>query len=245
MPVCTILAKQKNRQPDSIFFFIACGIHPNNFTLHFKVLSMKESEYLEHLQGIQGLIESRSKFKALSGLSGVIAGCFALIGAWVAHLIIYNAPSVVYADVRSASYSPPLLQLLLVAGCTLVCSVATGLYFSSRNARRHNTVLWNRAALKVLWNFCIPAGMGGFFTLVLLWRGYYSLIAACCLMFYGLALINASNFTFSDVRKLGLALLGTSALALLYPGNGLYFWAFGFGVLHILYGAIMYFKYER
>ncbi len=206
---------------------------------------MEDNDYLAHLSAIKGIIEDRTKFKALSGLSGVIAGVFALVGALIAHRIIYGSPTVVYQDIRYYDYSAQVNQLLVLALATLIGAITTGIYFSARNARQKGTKLWTQAAVKVAVNLSIPLLTGGVFVLVMLWRGYFGVVAPACLIFYGLALINAANYTFSDIKALGFAMLGTSFAALLYPGYGLYFWAFGFGVLHILYGTIMYFKYEK
>ena len=206
---------------------------------------MEDNDYLAHLSAIKGIIEERTKFKALSGLSGVIAGVFALIGAYIAHYIIYNSPTVIYQDIRYNDYSAQVNLLLLTALGTLVCAITTGIYFSARNAHKKDTKLWTKAAIKVAVNLSIPLLTGGVFVLVLIWRGYFGIVASSCLIFYGLALINAANYTFSDIKALGFAMLTTAFFSLFYPGYGLYFWAFGFGILHILYGAIMYFKYER
>lgn len=136
-------------------------------------------------------------------------------------------------------------RLLLVAAGTLVGAVTTGIYFSAQNARKKGTHLWTKAAIKVAVNLSVPLLTGGIFVLALIWRGYFGMVASSCLVFYGLALIHAANYTFSDIKALGYAMLGTAFFSLFYPGYGLYFWAFGFGILHILYGTIMYFKYER
>ena len=81
--------------------------------------------------------------------------------------------------------------------------------------------------------------------MVLVYRGYYGVVAPASLIFYGLALIGASNFTFTDVRFLGLCDVALGLIAACLPGYGLVFWALGFGVLHIVYGSVMYFKYDR
>jgi hypothetical protein len=73
----------------------------------------------------------------------------------------------------------------------------------------------------------------------------YDLIPAASLIFYGLALINGSKYTLGEVRYLGFAQLITGFIALWFVGSGLYFWAFGFGILHIIYGVAMWWKYER
>jgi hypothetical protein len=206
---------------------------------------MEEKDYLQHLQGIKGLIESRTKFRALSGLSGVIAGCIAIIGAFSANHILHNANRSVYKDVRAEVFSTEVIQLLSVAALTLIGAATTGLFFSYRYARKTQGKLWNPAAIKALANFCIPAFSGAFFMLMLIFQQHYSLLAPSCLFFYGLALVNASHYMVSDVRALGVGMILTGAVAMLFPGHGLVLWTFGFGLLHIVYGAIMYFKYEQ
>jgi len=80
---------------------------------------------------------------------------------------------------------------------------------------------------------------------ILLLRQHYGIVAGASLIFYGLSLVSASNFTFTDVRYLGISEIILGLIAACLPGYGLLFWAIGFGVLHIMYGSMMYFKYDR
>jgi hypothetical protein len=64
-------------------------------------------------------------------------------------------------------------------------------------------------------------------------------------VFYGLALVNGSKYTLSDIRYLGFSEIVLGLAATQFIGYGLYFWAVGFGVLHIIYGFIMWWKNER
>jgi hypothetical protein len=91
----------------------------------------------------------------------------------------------------------------------------------------------------------IPLVTGGLLILIFLSRGYYGIITPSTLIFYGLSLISASNFTFSDVKYLGLLEIALGLIAACFPGYGLLFWAIGFGVLHIIYGSMMYLKYDK
>jgi len=70
------------------------------------------------------------------------------------------------------------------------------------------------------------------------------LIAPLTLLFYGLALLNAGNYTLSEVRYLGYSEVVLGVLAAIFLNYGLYIWIFGFGILHIVYGVIMYRKYD-
>ena len=61
------------------------------------------------------------------------------------------------------------------------------------------------------------------------------------LIFYGMALVNASKYTLGNVRYLGLAEIVLGLLCAALPGYGFWFWVIGFGVLHIVYGSLIYF----
>ena len=80
--------------------------------------------------------------------------------------------------------------------------------------------------------------------MALIYHGIYGLIAPVMLIFYGLALINAEKYTFSDVKYLGFCELVLGAVSLFFIEYGLIFWITGFGILHILYGLVMFKKYK-
>ncbi|WP_449438655.1 hypothetical protein [Pedobacter steynii] len=129
----------------------------------------------------------------------------------------------------------------------LVIALIGGFLLTLRQTRRKKLPFWDRTTKNLLINLAIPLIAGGLFiiALLLVHPGTYGLIAPSCLLFYGLALINASKYTYSDIRFLGLCEVVLGLAAMFNIGYGLYFWAFGFGVLHIFYGLLMYFKYER
>lgn len=87
--------------------------------------------------------------------------------------------------------------------------------------------------------------VGGIFLLKLIDSENYGLVAPGCLIFYGLGLLNASKYTLVEIRYLGYAQILLGIISLQMVGDGLLFWALGFGVLHIVYGAFMWWKYER
>jgi hypothetical protein len=91
----------------------------------------------------------------------------------------------------------------------------------------------------------IPLSVGGAFCLILLWHGQLWQISGATLVFYGMALFNAGKYTVREVRMLGISEMVLGLAACLWPGFGLWFWAAGFGVLHIAYGIFMYYRYER
>lgn len=90
----------------------------------------------------------------------------------------------------------------------------------------------------------VPLAVGGALVLSFLWYGAGLFVAPACLLFYGLALVSAGKHTLTEVTYLGYAQIGLGILNLLLPGYGLYFWAAGFGILHIIYGLIMWRRHE-
>ncbi|MEY4458904.1 MAG: hypothetical protein RIT38_109, partial [Bacteroidota bacterium] len=59
------------------------------------------------------------------------------------------------------------------------------------------------------------------------------------------SILNASKYTYHDIRSLGILEILTGLMASYFVDYGLLFWALGFGVLHIVYGLYIYFKYEK
>jgi hypothetical protein len=94
-------------------------------------------------------------------------------------------------------------------------------------------------------NVAIPLITGGVFILIMLYNGHFGLAAPASLIFYGLALIQGSSNTFDEIRYLGFCEIILGLISAFFPGYGLIFWALGFGVLHIVYGVIMYNKYDK
>ena len=201
---------------------------------------MKQSQtYQKDLESIRELMERSVKFISLSGLSGIMAGIYALIGASVAYYLIYyrNSPY----DERDVVN---LSGLVALAVGVLVSSIATGLWLSSNKAKKAGVAIWDTTSKRLILNLSIPLLTGGFFILILLTQGHFGLAAPACLIFYGLALINASPNLYEEVRYLGYLEITLGMVSAMMPGHGLLFWSIGFGVLHIIYGAIMYKRYD-
>ena len=210
---------------------------------------MEEKQLQDDLLSIRNMMERSTKFISLSGLSGVLAGIYALIGAAWAYSIIYagsgffSSRDYVTSDIPA--HPQKLILLVCIALGVLVASVLTGLILTARKAQRKGQSIWGKTSKQLLFQMAVPLVSGGLLVIILLTRHYYGITSPAMLIFYGLALIGASNFTFSDVKYLGLTEVLLGLVAACLPGYGLIFWALGFGVLHIVYGTIMYFKYDR
>jgi len=201
--------------------------------------------YQKDIESIRQLMERSVKFLSLSGLSGILAGVYALIGAAVAYAIVHypNTPF----DYRNQSVNEVsiIVKLLIIALLVLAVSVITGYVLASRKAKKLGLKVWDSTSKRLVINLIIPLMTGGIFILILLAKGHYGIAAPASLIFYGLALINASANLFDEVRYLGFCEIALGLVAALLPGFGLLFWAIGFGILHIVYGALMFKKYDR
>ena len=205
----------------------------------------KDSNYQQDLASIRQLMERSSKFISLSGLSGILAGTYALIGAAIAYYLIQYPLSITSYRQQSLQQSDVVFKLLLLAVVILVASLLTGYLLSLRKARQQGIKVWDVTSKRLAINLLIPLLTGGLFILILLYQGHYGVVAPACLIFYGLALINASANLYEEIRYLGYSEIALGLIAALLPGYGLLFWAIGFGALHIFYGALMFRKYDR
>jgi hypothetical protein len=207
---------------------------------------MKEvQEYEKDIASIRSMMERSVKFISLSGLSGVIAGMYALLGAGYVYYLVYYPYSPFGFRFYYANETQIIVHLLAIAMIVLVLSIATGYWFSLRKAKKLGVTIWNKASKQLMIDLIIPLLTGGLFILILLSRGYYGVAAPACLVFYGLALINGSRNTYSEVRYLGFTEIVLGLISALIPGYGLIFWAIGFGVMHVIYGAVMHFRYDK
>ncbi|WP_264520855.1 hypothetical protein [Flavobacterium sp. N1994] len=201
---------------------------------------MENEKYLKDIQDIKQMMSQSTQFISLSGLSGILAGIYALIGAFIVnYLLEQNKYDVVIIEGQTFKL------IVLTALVVLLLSLTTAFLMTKQKAKKVGEKVWNASSKRLLINFCIPLFTGGIFALLLLRHEVYGLIAPITLIFYGLACLNASKYTLKDVRYLGITEIILGLIAVEFSGYGLYFWVLGFGICHIIYGAMMYFKYDR
>ncbi len=204
---------------------------------------------LEALQEIRSIMDRSARFISLSGWSGIWAGATALVGSYIAYGWMqkpdYGYARTAISDGSSNYFSPFIVHIILLALSVFVIAFAGGYYFTYKKAARQGHKLWNNASRQMLIQLLFPLLVGGLFTMFFIYYGCAIFIAPACLVFYGLALISASRHTLSDIRYLGMLDVALGCVNLFFPGHGLMFWAAGFGLLHILYGVIMWNKYDK
>lgn len=203
----------------------------------------------QQLDDIHHLMERSSRFISLSGLSGISAGAVALLGALIAFLFLgydsryFNTNW--YLAEKLFRITPCRFYLLLLdAAVILILALSFAILFTTRKAKRKGLKVWTHSTRLMLYNIAVPLLTGGIFCLILIYHHLIFLVAPATLVFYGLALLNASKYTLPEIQWLGISELILGLIACVWTGYGLLFWALGFGVLHIVYGTVMYFKYE-
>jgi hypothetical protein len=208
----------------------------------------QQQDTLRDVKDIRRMMERSSRFISLSGLSGVAAGIFALIGAWIARYVIFKQYYSHYDELGhwdEEEFVKLKIQSLGLAAAVFVAAFLTAFYFTWRKSHKQGLSLWNHTSRRLFWNMLIPVVAGGLFILGMLQYNDWRFVAPACLVFYGLALVNASKYTLTDIRYLGYCEIIAGLVSMQWINYGIYFWAIGFGVLHIVYGIIMWWKYER
>lgn len=192
---------------------------------------------MDALQDIRDMMERSSRFISLSGWSGVSAGICGLVGAWFAWQVMKRHD---FSDKDALGW-----QLLVVAAVTFCAALGFAVLFTYRRSKKAGVPLWGVASRSLLLNVSIPMLAGGLLVTRMITLGYVGLIAPSCLIIYGIALYCGSKQTLNEIRYLAYTEIVLGILALWNIGYGLFFWMVGFGIMHIVYGLLMWLKYER
>lgn len=205
---------------------------------------MDSKNYHEDLSHIRSMMERSSRFISLSGLSGVVAGLAAIIGAVYVYFV-FQREGINYFDGDRNIFHPALVRELVWIGIViLVTAILSGYVFTANKSKKKGLKIWDATTRRLLVTFAVPLVAGGFFCLALLYHHLFVFIAPATLIFYGLALVSAERYTLTDVKYVGYMEIILGLISLFILGWGLVFWTIGFGVLHIVYGLIMHKKYK-
>lgn len=203
-----------------------------------------DNESLQELQHIKRMMERSTKFSSLSGFSGIAAGICALAGIWMAIQYIAQWKQS-HIENLNVSKDELATQLLLISIATFTAAALSSFIFIYIRCRKLGIPLLGMSARRVVINIAIPLFVGSLFILRLANAEAFLLIPPACLIFYGLALVNASKYTLDEIRYLGYSEIILGIINLWILGYGLIFWGIGFGLLHIISGIIIWWKYEK
>ena len=193
---------------------------------------MESKDYLKDISEIKDLMNKSSRFISLSGLSGILAGMYALIGAAIAYWLVTNHSNGTLT-LHGWVFQSCLITLILVA----MVSIITAIILTTKKAKKHQAKIWDATSKRLVINFLIPLVVGGLYILIILSQGKYEQSGGLMLIFYGLALVNASKYSIGDIRYLGYIQIILGLLASWKPGYGFWLWVIGFGIMHIVYGT--------
>jgi len=201
---------------------------------------MNNEDYLKDISEIKNLMNKSSRFISLSGLSGILAGIYALIGAAVAYWLVIKHSGGTLFIFHGWVFWTCMAVLAMVA----ILSVITGIILTTRKAKQNNEKIWDTSSKRLLFNFLVPLIVGGIYCFIILNQGRYGQTGGLMLIFYGLALVSASKYSIGDIKYLGYIEIVLGLIASYNPGYGFWLWILGFGIMHIVYGAWMHFKYD-
>ena len=206
----------------------------------------KDTDYLQDIEEIRSLMEKSSKFISLSGWAGIFAGIFALMGSYIALTYLDFNPQSLSFDIENNPFQQKqIFSVVQLALLVFLLAISFALFFTHRRAKRKDELLWTPTAKRLVMNMAVPLFTGGILILLFISKGFIGFVAPFSLLFYGLALFTISKFTFDEVKILGLIEILLGLISVYKVSLGLLFWAIGFGVVHIVYGIYVYFKYER
>lgn len=207
----------------------------------------EQNNPLEALQDIRRMMERSSRFISLSGWSGIGAGICALVAAFYTQSLIqcWQLGDCLFGRLPGESGEALRRELFFIAVLTFAAAFVIAFFFTWMRSRKNGTPIWDATVRRLMWSVAVPVAVGGLLLFRMIQLEQYEFIAPGCLIFYGLALLNASKYTLGEIRYLGYGQLLLGIINLWAVGYGLLCWAIGFGVLHIIYGIWMWWKYER
>lgn len=139
----------------------------------------------------------------------------------------------------------PRIILLSIAFIVFILAFGSGVFFTKRKAAKTGMSLWNAQAKRTFIQFAIPLFTGAVFCLLLIWHNNIAMVASASLVFYGLALLNAAKYTFSETHQFAISQIVLGIFAGIFLCYGIFFWAMGFGIFHIIFGIVIHYRYEK
>lgn len=206
---------------------------------------MQSNEQLAALQDIKKMMERSSRFISLSGFSGIAAGVCALVGAWLGWKELEKFRLGEGAYSTEGAILELEKTLITIASGVFLSALVLAFLFTYRRARKNNLSVWDITARRLMINTIIPLAAGGLFIMGMMYHGVTAFVGPACLVFYGLALVNGSKYTLGEIRYIGYGEIILGLINLWMIGYSLIFWTIGFGFLHIFYGLVMWWKYDR
>ena len=133
---------------------------------------MNKDKALESVNEIKELMEKSSKFISLSGLAAIMAGIYALVGAYIATQVITPGTHLIVA----------LELMAIIASLVLVAAAVTACILSYYKSKKTGQKFFSRLTYRALWNFSLPMLTGGVLCISILMHEYYDILASVMLL---------------------------------------------------------------
>lgn len=181
---------------------------------------------LDDLRFIRRTMESASAFTGVSGWGQIAIGVIALVTAFAS---------------RTIQPGPTWLgEWLTAAALAVVIGVASSIW----KGRRAREPFIFAPLRKFVLGFAPPISVGVVLTFYFARLGLFSLLPACWLLLYGAGVMTGGMFSVRSVPVMGICFMVLGCVAVLAPAS----WsaallAVGFGVLPIVFGALIAWRY--
>ena len=177
---------------------------------------------IDNLRYIRETMERSTSFTAVPGFGGMLMGATAVAAAYIAHQQVF------------------LRNWLVVWLTEAALAAAIGLLAMWQKSKAANQSLVSMPARKFAFGFT-PALVCGVIATLGLWRyEHYEVMVPMWMIIYGSAVVTGGAFSVKAVPVMGWMFIGLGALAFAMPaGYGNIFMAASFGVLHMIFGAII------
>jgi hypothetical protein len=211
---------------------------------------MEEKEVRQTLSDIREMMSKSSRFQSLSGWSIIIVGLYAAVASLMAAAVIGVGdwlPCLENLQRFSVLNTPSKIRIAaLIAVVLFLISLITVFVFAIVKSKRHNLPFaFDKRMCQMLFDFFVPIIAGALFSIAMVMQGHYGLTSSIMLLFYGLALVNCSHYTYPILRYLGYAELILGIIDCFTMSHALLFWFLGFSVMHVVFGIVYVLMFER
>ena len=177
---------------------------------------------IDNLQFIRETMERSTHFTAVPGYGGMLMGATALVAAYIANAQVLLRDSLVTWLIEAA------------------LAFAIGMLAMWQKSKITGGSLVSAPARKFALGFAPPLIVGVIIVLGLWKNGYYYIMPPICMLSYGAAVVCGGAFSVRVVPVMGWFFMALGAIAFAIPtSNGNLMMGASFGMLHIIFGAVI------
>ncbi len=177
---------------------------------------------IDNLRFIRETMERSTHFTAVPGYGGILMGVTAAAAAYI------------------AAMQPSQREWLIVWLTEAFLAFAIGLLAMWQKSKIAGESLFSAPARKFAFSFVPPLIAGVVLTYGLWKYGHFAMMAPAWMLLYGAAIVTGGAFSVKIVPVMGWLFMAAGAAALALPAvYGNYLMAASFGLLHIVFGAII------